>query len=110
MREVKELVHDPSLYRLSYIGFNAITYELNKRLDCRVEFDNELYVIQNKEFDITVWGESRQEAEYSFAFTFHSLYQNFAIEKDAKLSVEARKLKQNLLRIVKKVIDEGQKS
>jgi hypothetical protein len=69
-----------------------------------------MYVIQNEELDITVWGESREEAEDSFAFTFHSLYQNFATEIDSKLSKDAKSLKENLLKTVKKVIDESQKS
>ena len=45
--------------------------------------------------------------ENAFSFTFHSLYQNFAVEKDEKLSRESQLLKKNLLNIVKKVIYES---
>ncbi len=105
----EELEHETYPFKPSSIVFENIAYNLTKRLDCQVDFEDKMYVIQNIEFDITVWGKSREDAEYSFAFTFHSLYQNFATELDSKLSEEAKQLKQNLLKIVKKVIYEGQK-
>lgn len=106
----EELEHETYPYKPSTLAFESSIYILNKRLDCHVEFEDDMYVIQNSEFDITVWGETREEAEYSIGFTFHSLYQNFALENDDKLSEEAKLLKNNLLNIVKKVIDESQKS
>ncbi len=107
---LEELEHETYPYKPSSIVFEDTAYDLNKRLDCQVDFEEGMYIIQNQEFDITVWGESREEAEYSFAFTFHSLYQNFATESDSKLSQKAKSLKANLLKTVKKVIDEGQKN
>jgi hypothetical protein len=104
---IVELEHEIYPYKPSNIAFENTVYILNKRLDCQVGFEDEMYVIQNLEFDITAWGDTREEAEYSFGFTFHSLYQNFALEKDEKLSKEAKSLKINLLNIVKKVIHES---
>ncbi len=106
----EELEHETYPYKPTTIAFETTIYILNKRLDCQVEFEDEMYVIQNSEFDITVWGETREEAEYAVGFTFHSLYQNFALENDEKLSNEAKLLKNNLLNTVKAVIDESQKS
>lgn len=106
----EELEHETYPFKPNSIVFETTAYTLYKRLDCKVDFEDDLYVIQNTDFDITVWGQSREEVEYSFAFTFHSLYQNFGIENDSKLSEESKQLKQNLLKTVKKVIYESQKS
>ena len=103
----EELEHETYPYKPNTIAFENTVYILNKRLDCQVEFEDDMYVIQNSEFDITVWGETREEAEYSVGFTFHSLYQNFALENDNKLSEKAKLLKNNLLTTVKKVINEN---
>lgn len=105
----EELEHETYPFKPSSIVFENTAYDLVKRIDCQVDFEDEMYVIQNQEFDITVWGESREEAEFSFAFTFHSLYQNFALEDDSKLSSNSKILKQKLLKTVKKVIYESQK-
>lgn len=107
---LEELEYETYPYKPSSIIFENTAYNLNKRIDCKVDFEDEMYIIQNQEFDITVWGNTREDAETSFAFTFHSLYQNFAIEDDTKLSVGAKTLKQKLLKTVKKVLYEGQKS
>jgi hypothetical protein len=104
---LEELEHETYPYKPNSIVFENTAYSLNKKVDCQVDFEDNMYVIQNNEFDITVWGNTREEAEYSFSFTFHSLYQNYAVENDAKLSSDAKKLKENLLKIVKKVINEG---
>jgi hypothetical protein len=104
---IVELEHETYPYKPSNIAFENTVYILNKRLECLVEFEDEMYVIQNPELDITVWGNTREEVEYSFGFTFHSLYQNFALEQDERLSEEAKLLKTNLLNIVKKVIHES---
>ncbi|WP_428656452.1 hypothetical protein [Runella sp.] len=106
----EELDHETYPYKPNTIAFENTVYILNKRIDCQVEFEDGMYVIQNLEYDITVWGETREEAEYSFGFTFHSLYQNFALEEDKKLSKAAILLKENLIKTVKKVINESQKS
>jgi hypothetical protein len=103
----EELEHETYPFKPSSIVFENTAYDLHKRIECQVDFEDDMYVIQNQDFDITVWGQSREDAEFSFAFTFHSLYQKFAIEDDNKLSNDAKKLKQNLLQIVKKVIYES---
>jgi hypothetical protein len=102
-------MHSPETYpfKPSSIVFENIAYNLNKSLNCQVGFEDDMYIIQNQEFDITVWGQTREDAENSFAFTFHSLYQNFALEDDKKLSNSTKKLKQSLLQSVKKVIYES---
>jgi hypothetical protein len=103
----EELEHETYPFKPSSIVFENTAYDLHKRIECQVDFEDDMYMIQNQDFDITVWGQSRAEAEFSFAFTFHSLYQNFALEDDNKLSTNAKKLKQKLLEIVKKVIYES---
>ncbi len=74
-----------------------------KKLDCEVSYDKGSYVIRNEKLDITVWGNSRDEAEAAFAFSFDALYQNFALEDDTKLTSDAIALKSDLHKIVKNI-------
>lgn len=78
-------------------------YFLNKPFVCEVEFEDGNYLMQNDEFNITVWADSRTKVEESFAFAFHSLYQNFALETDEKLSPKSQVLKKKLLETVKQI-------
>ena len=67
-------------------------------------FRSDTYIVENELLNICVWGETREDAEIAFAFNFHSLYLNFALEKDNKLSPDAILLKNKLLKIVKKTM------
>ncbi|MBM2816103.1 MAG: hypothetical protein HW421_2865 [Ignavibacteria bacterium] len=78
-------------------------YLLNAKLFCKVEFLEDDYIIRNEEFDLTVWGDSRDEAEEAFAFAFDALYKNFVFEKDENLTEQARVLKNKLNHLVYKI-------
>jgi hypothetical protein len=89
---------------IKYQNFN---FDLNKILECVVEFEDDNYILKNEELDIIVWGATREEVEDAFNFGFYSLYINYYLEDDSKLSDEAILLKNKLQAIIKSVTDEA---
>jgi len=96
------IFEDTYPFKPQYLMFNGINYILRERLNATVVFEEGYYIIRNELLDITVWGATRDEAEEAFAFTFHSLYENFANENDKKLTLQARRLKQILKNLIVK--------
>ncbi len=94
--------NDTYPYRPQYLSFNGSNYILHKKLDSNVAFEEGQFIITNDLLDITVWGKTRDEAEEAFAFTFHSLFENFAKESDKNLSPKARRLKKTLMNLIVK--------
>ncbi len=92
------------LFKPNIIRFGDFIYVLNDRLVCFVDYEEDNYKIKNEALDIIVWGDTREEVELAFAFNFHALYENFALEEDSKLSMESKNLKTKLLKLVKKVL------
>jgi hypothetical protein len=88
-------------YKPDVIKFDEKIYDLSEKLDCSVFFEDNNYIIVNEKFDLSVWGETREEAEQAFNFAFSALFQNFAKENDDNLSNTAKKIKDRLLKIVK---------
>ena len=79
--------------------------EMNKSFSnfLEVEFlknDEFGYMLKNELFDICVWGDTREEVESAFTFSFHALYDSFTLENDDKLSLESKELKNKLLKFV----------
>lgn len=97
---VEEMEHDTYPYKPDILKFGEHIYPLNRALDCVVFFEDGVYVIFNDELDITVWGDTRIEAEEAFKFSFHALYQNYAMEQDYNLSDDSILLKNKLLDLV----------
>lgn len=94
-------------YAPDVIRFDDKIYVLSEKLDCKVVFENDFFIITNELFDITVWGDSRTEAEKAFSFTFSALYQNYVNDDDVNLSETAKNIKIKLKQIVKaEYIDE----
>ncbi len=104
---VEELEHDTYPFKPNMVQFSNLIYVLHERLQCIVEFEDDNYIIRNELLDISVWGDTREEVEIAFSFSFHALYENFALENDVKLSLEAKELKMKLLKLVKTVVHEA---
>lgn len=107
---VEELEHETYPYLPDFIQYDNTLFFLSHQLPCEVEFEDNNYIIRCEELDITVWGETRDEAEEAFSFSFFSLYENFYLENDKNLSPDAQSLKKELGRIIKEVIDETKKN
>jgi len=83
---------------------NKIDFDMIKNvLDNQVTYEDDNFIIRNDEFDITVWGQTRDKAQEAFGFTFHALYKNYMLEKDENLSDKAVELKNKLKLIIKKI-------
>ena len=91
-------------FRPQYLKFNDTNYILREKLNGIVSLEEGYYSIANELLDIIAWGKTRDEAEEAFAFTFHSLYENFAKEEDKKLTPKAKRLKQTLQHLVVNII------
>jgi len=94
------LLYDTYPYRPDIIVFNEVKYELSKKLECKVIFEENNYLISNDELNLSVWGQTRNEAEEAFSFSFHSLFQNYAKQSDENLTEDAKILKEKLLNLV----------
>jgi hypothetical protein len=105
----EELEHETYPFKPDIINYNGKVFILNKKLDCQVEFEDKYYVIKNNELDILVWGQTREEVEEAFRFSFYSLYLSYSLEGDENLSNEAQELKRKLSNIIKSIINEAEK-
>jgi len=106
----EELEHETYPFKPDIIKCNDKIFVLNKKLECQVDFEDDNYIIKNDELDIIVWGQTREEVEDAFEFSFYSLYLNYCLEIDDRLSDEAKELKSKLNTIIKNVIDEAEKN
>lgn len=97
----ERLEYETYPYKPKVLQFEDVIYVLSEPLVCEVSYEDESYIIRNERLDLTVWGDSREEAETAFSFAFHSLYQNFAEEADGQLSDDAKSLKSDLSSLVK---------
>ena len=102
-----DLKQDTYPFKPNVIRYGNSVFVLNDKLDCIVDYEDDSFSIKNELLDINVWGDTREEAETAFSFSFYALYENFALEIDAKLSLESRELKKKLLKIVKTVVHEA---
>ena len=105
--EIIDLEHDTYPFKPNVIRYDNFIFVLNGRLECVVGYEDDSYTIKNDSLDISVWGDTREEAETAFAFSFYALYENFAVENDAKLSNASKNLKTKLLKLVKTVVHEA---
>lgn len=106
----EELEHETYPFKPEFIKFNDKIFILNKKLDCHVDFEDDNYIIKNDDLDIIVWGQSREEVEEAFCFSFYSMYLNYYQEVNDKLSVEAMELKNKLIAIIKNIVNEAEKN
>lgn len=100
----EELEHDTYPFKPELVKFQETIFVLNMHLECIVEYEDDIYIIKNEELDLIVWGKTRKEVENAFNFSFYSLYTNYYLEIDSKLSFEAIILKNKLREIIKNVV------
>lgn len=81
------------------INYDYVISQLKNKLGYQVQFEEDNYIFTNDLLDITVWGNTRDEAEQAFSFALSALYQNYAIESDDKLTQEAKAIKAKLLEL-----------
>ena len=105
--QILDLAYDTYPFKPNIIRHDKNIYILNAKLECIVDYEADSYTIKNDSLDISVWGDTREEAEAAFAFSFFALYENFAMENDTKLSKASKDLKTKLLKLVKTIVHEA---
>ena len=106
-RNVKPKI-EPSHIALNSIYTDDIRYKLNESITFSISKEESDFIIRCEKFDITVWGETEDEAKEAFGFAFDALYKCYALESDENLTAGAIELKKSLLSIVQNY--EAQKS
>lgn len=97
--------HQTYPFKPDFLRFGGRSYVLKEKLDGQVSYEEGQYFITNDLLDITVWGDTRDAAEEAFAFSFHSLYKNYAEEVDDALTESACRLKATLQGLVVNIIE-----
>ena len=80
---------------IDVLRHDGLVFILTEKLVTDVSFED-LFIIRCETLDLTVWGQTLTEAEDALAFGFYSLYQNYYLEDDDKLTADARQLKTRL--------------
>lgn len=96
-----ELDHATYPYNPDRILYAGIVFFFYDSINAEVTFVDNLYFISYQDLNIEVWGDSREEAEKAFDFTFYSLYLNYAQEDDKNLTDDAIQLKDKLTTMIR---------
>lgn len=99
------LEHETYPFKPEVLNFGEFIFKLKSKLECTVQFEENLYFVGNDELDIMVWAESREEVEKAFNFEFYSLYLNYALEADNNLTSKAILLKNKILSLIETVYE-----
>lgn len=90
-------------YSVNTLIYENTHFELNEKLDLKVSFSEDNYIIENDDLGISAWGKTLSEAKEGVAFNFYALYLNYFLEKDYNLSSDAIELRLKLKNIIKSV-------
>ncbi|MBK7805404.1 MAG: hypothetical protein IPJ51_03765 [Saprospiraceae bacterium] len=111
-RNVKEVLYFESLehetypYKPNIIRYDKYVFILNSKLETDVSYNDGMYFITCEFLNIFSWGDSREEAESAFSFSFYSIYLNFYNELDKNMTKDAVELKIKIRNLIQKVIEE----
>jgi hypothetical protein len=101
LREIARYKDDTYPYAPTVLEYGKSKIILNKPLNCFAETDGEIIILRNDEFDITVWGNSREEAEKEMQEYFIVLYKGYYLNSPSKQSEGAKELGKSLHEIVR---------
>ena len=88
---------------IDYIAHDNVVYLLRKILTLDVHYTLDGYYISEKETDIEAFGKDIRTALYDFNSSFNYLIDNYLLEGDNKLSVDALEIKNKLKLIIKDI-------
>lgn len=88
---------------IDYIAHDNFVYLLRKILTLDVHYTLDGYYISEKETDIEAFGKDIRTALYDFNSSFNYLVDNYLLEDDNKLSVDALEIKNKLKLIIKDI-------
>lgn len=88
---------------IDYIAHGNFIYYLARNLTLDIHYTIDGYYISEKETDIEAFGKDIRTALYDFNSSFSYLVDNYLLEDDNKLSVDALEIKNKLKLIVKDI-------
>lgn len=88
---------------IDYIAHGKFIYYLSRNLTLDIHYTIDGYYINEKETGIVAYGEDMQTALYDFNSSFNYLVDNYLLEDDNKLSVDALEIKNKLKLIIKDI-------
>lgn len=99
------LEHETYPFKPEVLTYGKYVFKLKDKLECNVQFEDNLYFIENLNLDLTVWAETREDVEKAFNFEFYSVYLNYALENDDKLTSKAILLKNKILSLIETIYE-----
>lgn len=88
---------------IDYIAHDNFIYYLDRNLTLDIHYTIDGYYISEKETDIEAFGKDIRTALYDFNSSFNYLVDNYLLEDDNKLSVDALEIKNKLKLIIKDI-------
>lgn len=88
---------------IDYIAHDNFIYYLGRNLTLDIHYTIDGYYISEKETDIEAFGKDIRTALYDFNSSFNYLVDNYLLEDDNKLSVDALEIKNKLKLIIKDI-------
>ncbi len=88
---------------IDYIAHDNFIYYLGRNLTLDIHYTIDGYYISEKETDIEAFGKDIRTALYDFNSSFSYLVDNYLLEDDNKLSVDALEIKNKLKLIIKDI-------
>lgn len=100
---IEELDKPVYPYQAVKIDYDGSHIELNDTISAEVSFDEESnqFIITYPHLNITVWGDTREDAEEAFNFTFKALVESIYLEDNKNLTEDAIELKRKLRVLIK---------
>jgi hypothetical protein len=103
MDEIRD--HDAALsYTTDEIQYMGSVYKLNAHLNCKLEKEDNYYIIENNLLDIVGTGKSIEYAKLSFAEEFDYIYKRYNELKETELT-QRTKMARDFINIIVKEID-----
>lgn len=102
-KDIFDTKHGEPGYAFDTIVFNNKAYILAFPLRCKIEKEEDYYVIQSEMIDIVGTGKTIDHAEKSFSEEFHFVYNRYNELTDKKMGDRSRRIKTILNSLVLKV-------
>lgn len=105
VHHIAEITPGTHPFVLEEMVYENFAVDFHDKIVSAVSIEEDLFIITNEILDITVWGDTRTEAEEAFRFSLYAIYQNYYFESESKLSPDAVKLRDYLFNITKSVTE-----
>lgn len=105
IKDVFDTKHGEPVFATEVINHEKRSYVLAFPLRCKIEKEDDYYVIQSEMLDIVGTGKTIDDAEKNFSEEFHFVYQRYNQLPNGKLSERVKRIKIILNSLVLKIED-----